>query len=833
MLPDIQRLGHEDVVIRSVTPGRLRLGLSARALERVSGRMEGLVTAGVARSVELNPLTRSVLLGYDANRLTEQDFLDQALDHCGMPLPERVRVTERIPKRAPVVAAARRPLDLSEMNDWRIRSKTPGRIRLWHPYIERYEAVAEALDACLRDLGGVAGYTLNPSTSTVLVRYDEVFLPLSELQDALREAVSGVVKSIGPDKLTPAPVELDAVQLRLATSTVTMLVAGASLVVPGLGTLVTLGALAAASHILLSAARSLFIERKLKVDVLDATVISLALLYRRALPATFMVWIVDISNLLLDATSKESRRRLSEVFGRQARKAWLLTDGTEVEVKVADLQRGDIIIVRAGEQIPVDGEVTVGGARVDQSALTGEYAPAEKTVGERVFAMSVVLAGELQIRVKETGKETNASRMVQIIEQSLEHKVRVQSVTERFADGMVLPTLGVGTLGYAISGPNAMMAIVNSDFGTGIRIAGPLAMLTSLSAAARNGILVKKGAALESFSKLDAVVLDKTGTLTQEIPVVAQLIPLDTGVTEEALLYYVACAEQRFTHPIAKAIQQEAARRKVMLQPVASSDYNVGFGIRARIDGHIIRVGSQRFLESEGIHLPLEARNHLEGISARGGSAVLAAADTHAIGILELQATARPEALHLVQTLQKRGVKEVCLISGDHEAPTRALAQQLGIDRYFAGVLPQEKANHIKQLQQRGLKVAMVGDGINDTVGLSQADCSISLRGAADAAVDIADIVLLDGNLAKVELLFEISDNLNRNIRHSMGLALVPNSFCIAGALAGVFGLGTSLILNNVFNMVAVGNGLRAQSPLEKRQRALAKASRPTALLSP
>jgi Cu2+-exporting ATPase len=536
-----------------------------------------------------------------------------------------------------------------------------------------------------------------------------------------------------------------------------------------------------------------------------------------------MVWVVDISNLLLDATSKESRRRLTEVFGRQTRKTWLLADGREVEVKVADLQRGNTIIVRAGEQIPVDGEVVVGGARVDQSALTGEYAPAEKTVGERVFAMSVVLAGELHVRVKETGKDTNASRMVQIIEQSLEHKVRAQSVTERFADGMVLPTLGVGALGYAVAGPNAMMAIVNSDFGTGIRIAGPLAMLSSLSAAARNGILVKKGAALETFSKLDAVVLDKTGTLTQEIPAVARLIPLDPAITEEALLYYVACAEQRFKHPIAKAILEEAARRKLKLQPVAGSDYNVGFGIRARIDGHIIRVGSQRFLESEGISLSPQALRYLAEISSRGSSAVLAAADSRPIGVLELQATPRPEALHLVQTLRKRGMKEICLISGDHDAPTRALAEQLGIERFFAGVLPQEKANYIREMQQRGLKVAMVGDGINDTVGLSQADCSISLRGAADAAVDIADIVLLDGNLAKVELLFEISDNLNRNIRRSMGLALVPNSFCIAGALAGFFGLGTSLIFNNVFNMVAVGNGLRAQSPLEKREKALAR----------
>jgi heavy metal translocating P-type ATPase len=810
-------LGLRDVVIRSLTPGRLRLALSPHGLERVRASSEALAATGLARSVELNPLTSSALFFYDASRFGEREFVEQLLEQCGMPFRESESLTAGLPSRALPPESQAVSQDL-ELEAWQVRSSTPGRLRLAHPYIERYEAVVTALDLCLRDLGGVSSYSINPSTSSVLVHYEAAFLPRRELEEALREALRTVVKPVGVHGLARTPVDLDTTLLRLALSSTTMLVAGASLLVPWLGLVAMAGTFVAASHILLSAARSLVIERKLRVDTLDATVISLALLYRRSLAAAFMVWIVDISNLLLDATSQASRRRLAEVFGRQTRKTWLLMDGQQVEVKVSDLKRGDTILVRSGEQIPVDGVVLHGGARVDQSALTGEYAPAEKSVGERVFAMSAVLAGELRIRVSETGKDTNAARMVQIIEQSLEHKVRVQSLTERFADRMVLPTLGFGGLGYAVAGPNAMMAIINADFGTGIRVAGPLAMLTSLAASARHGILVKKGAALESFSKLDAVVLDKTGTLTQEVPAVARLLPVEPGLTEEQLLFYVACAEQRFSHPIAKAILQAAATRGIKLQPIDGADYNVGLGISARIDGRLIRVGSRRFLESQGVVLPAHALGLLEESHARGSSTVLAAADERMLGMVELQATPRPEALDLVKTLRRRGMREIYLISGDHEAPTRALAAQLGITHYFAGVLPEEKGRYVQELQQRGLRVAMVGDGINDTVGLSRADCSISLRGAADAAVDIADVVLLDGNLGKIDLLFEISGNLNSNVRRSLMLAIVPNSLCIIGALAGFFGLGTSLILNNVFNLVAVGNGLRAQRSLGKHR---------------
>ena len=310
------------------------------------------------------------------------------------------------------------------------------------------------------------------------------------------------------------------------------------------------------------------VDRKIKVDVLDATVIVMALAYRRLIPAAFMIWIVHVSNVLLDASTRVSRRRLAQIFGRHVRKTWLLVEGAEVECRVSDLNVGDIIVMRSGEQIPVDGIVIEGAAMVDQSALTGEYAPAEKAVNERVFAMSGVLTGKIHVNVAQTGEQTHAAKMVKLIEQSLEHKVRIQSLTERFADLMVLPTLGLGALGYGLAGPNGMMAVINADFGAGIRIAGPLALLSSLSVAARNGILVKKGGVLELLGQVNAVVFDKTGTLTEEVPEVGRIMPVVDGVSEEQLLEWVASAEQRFQHPIARAILQRAAALNLSLHPL-------------------------------------------------------------------------------------------------------------------------------------------------------------------------------------------------------------------------------------------------------------------------
>lgn len=805
--------GPHDITIKSAIPGRLRASLSPRAYAAVRPHVPLLVDMGLASSIDLNDRIRSVLIHYDPASYSSEEFISALLLALGLD-PEAF-----LPASQPAAAHHPLPRTVPAAAGWTLRSDIPGRFRASHPFLRAYPQVAQAIETTLINQEGVTGFSVERDIASVLVTYDVRHVTRERVVAALLDTMNDIEARFMAEGKPESDVELNLSTLQLGASTLAMGLSVASYAFPLLRPAAFAATALAGGHIVISAAKSIVQERKLRVDVLDATVITLALYYRHLLPAGLMVWVVDVSNVLLEASSRAQRKTLSEMFGRQVRRAWQLIDDVEVGCLVSDLQQGDLIIVRSGEQIPVDGTVVDGEALIDQSALSGEHVPVEKTSGERVMAMTIVHTGRIVVRVEETGENTNAARLVRIIEQSLEHRVRLQSMTERFADMMVVPTLSLGGLGYGLAGPGAMMAVINADFGTGIRIAGPLAMLASLSAAAKQGILVKNGGVLERITQIDAVVFDKTGTLTEEEPIISEVWSVEAALSDDDILALVAAAEQRFTHPIAKAVLREAAARGLELPEIDETEYKLGFGIQVSLDGEFLKVGSRRYMDAENIPLPPEAAEIMARVHEQGGSVIFAALGEQLIGLLALQARPRAEAMAVIRTLrEQRGIQEIYLISGDHEAPTRALAHELGIENYFAEVLPQDKARYVKQLQDRGLKVAMVGDGINDTVGLSQADFSISLRGAADAATDVADIVMMDGNLAKLDLLFEISANLRRNVQRSFILTLVPNSICIAGALVGFFGLGHSLVLNNAFNLVTTANGLNAQAPLRRYQ---------------
>lgn len=684
---------------------------------------------------------------------------------------------------------------------WNTKSDLPGRLRVHHPLVRTYAIVAQKVELTLVNLDGVSDYKVSSITSNVLIQYDPKRLSRGELLDILSDTVDVVVRE--------SDLQLDRSLRHLALASANLVLACAAFFVPVLAPIAIVTTLVVSMRIFRGAYEAAVIDRRIKVDILDAVVIVLSLAFGQVFAGAVMVLVVEAGYTVLTITSKTSQQLLAKVFGKQVRTAWMLVDGQEVECKVSALKPGDTIVVGSGEQIPVDGVVVGGEAMVDQHALTGESAPVERTTGEPVFAMTVVIAGKLQVRVNETGENTNAAKIVRIIEQSMEHKVQLQSTAERFADLAVVPTLGLGAAGFSFVSPDAMLAIINADYATGIRVAGPTALLASLAAAAKNGIIIKNANVLEGLSRMDAVIFDKTGTLTQETPVVGDIIPCDPAFTPENLLGYVACAEQKMAHPIAKAIVQKARDWNLELPALEDSQYHIGFGIQVQINADTVKVGSLRYMKRENISIPGHISSRLQDIHKEGRSAVLAAVNERLAGAIELQASSRPEAYQVIETLRtKRGLKEIYLISGDHEAATKALAGRLGIPNYFAEVLPQDKAAYVKQLQAKGLKVAMVGDGINDSVALTQADFSISLRGASDIATDVADVVFMDGNLAKFDMLFQISENLVKNVRRSFMLVVVPNSLCMAGAFLGVVGLGTSLVLNNGFNLVATVNGL-------------------------
>jgi Cu2+-exporting ATPase len=348
-------------------------------------------------------------------------------------------------------------------------------------------------------------------------------------------------------------------------------------------------------------------------------------------------------------------------------------------------------------------------------------------------------------------------------------------------------------------------------------------MLSSLALCANKGVLVKDGRALELMNEIDTVLFDKTGTLTRERPEVGRIIASE-GFAPSRILQFAAAAERKFHHPIALAILHKATEEGLELPETDETAYKVGYGITVQVDGATVRVGSKRFMEMEGIEITSEVSEALDEAHREGYTMVMVGVDDRLGGAIELQASVRPEVREIIQGLRKRGIKHIAIISGDHEAPTKKLAESLGMDRYFAQVLPADKADYVEKLQKEGCKVCFVGDGINDSIALKKANVSISLRGASSIATDTAHIVFLEEGLAKLCELRDIARELDRNVKRSWSMILAPNIACIVGVFTLGFGIMASVITNNVAALAALANGVLplrkvAQIEAERRHR--------------
>ena len=701
---------------------------------------------------------------------------------------------------------------------WVVRHESRGRIRLQNERLHRRRELCQAIERELMSVLGIDNYRTSALTGSVLILYDPKQLRPEQLIEILDSALAQAEQPPGKDK---ADLHLPLCSLSIPfAATSQFLVPPLIPVAAGLFLYTSIPTFRNAREVL-------FVERRLGVDVLDAIVVIGCVGTLQIFAGTVLCWCLGFGRVLVKKTQDDSKRLLLNAFGKQPRFVWLYKDGVEVQVLMDRLQKGDIIVVNTGEVVPVDGCITEGMAMIDQHALTGESTPAEKGVGDRVFASTVMVAGKIFVEVEKAGSETASAKISQILEDTAGYKLTSQHKGERLADKAVIPTLALASLGMATMGPGGAVAILNSDFGTGIRMAAPLAMLSSLALCAHKGILVKDGRALELMNEIDTVLFDKTGTLTRERPEVGRIIACDPH-RREAILRYAAAAEAKFAHPIAKAILHAFEALGQPLPPIDDSRYHVGYGISVHIEGRTIRVGSARFMDLEGIAIPEIVRTALDEAHREGNTLVMVAVDDALGGAIELQASVRPEVRSIIEGLRARGIRHIAIISGDHEAPTRKLAESLGMDRYFAQVLPADKADYVERLQKEGCKVCFVGDGINDSIALKKANVSISLRGATSIATDTAHIVFMEEGLGKLCDLRDIARDLDRNVRRSWHLILAPNGLCIAGAFTLGFGVMTSVLTNNVAALAALANGLlplrriahaQAASQLEQEKR--------------
>jgi Cu2+-exporting ATPase len=547
-------------------------------------------------------------------------------------------------------------------------------------------------------------------------------------------------------------------------------------------------------------------ERRVNMGVVDVICLTGMVLIGHIFTAVLFNTLLLLSRKLVVMTEDRSRQSLVNVFGQQPRSVWVLVDDTEIEVPFEQLKPGHLVVVNAGEMVPVDGTIVAGMASIDQHMLTGEAQPVEKSAGDPVLASTMLLSGKVHIAVEHAGQDTAAARIGDILQRTADFKLSIQSRGEALADKTALPTLGLGAATLLLLNINSALAVLFASFGYNMRVIAPLSVLNFLQIMADSGILIKDGRSLETLQEVDTIVFDKTGTLTLEQPHVHRIYTWN-GYDEDDLLTHAAAAEYRQTHPIARAIFEAASERGLHVPRIEDARYEVGYGIKVRLENQVVRVGSERFMQMEGI--PVSSTIHELQIhcNAAGHSLVLVAVDDHLAGGIELQPTIRPEAQRIIDQLRNYGM-QMYIISGDQEQPTRSLAHELGIDHFFANTLPENKAKLIEQLQGEGRTVCFVGDGINDSIALKQANVSVSLRGATTIATDTAQIVLMDASLNQLAHLFELAQNFEHNMQANLITTIIPGVICVGGVFLLHFKLLTAVMIYNVGLVAGIINAM-------------------------
>jgi Cu2+-exporting ATPase len=581
------------------------------------------------------------------------------------------------------------------------------------------------------------------------------------------------------------------------------------LVEPFVAPLVPLLLLASALPMLKRAHRSLSEDGKLNVDVLDASATSLLVVQGNFPMAIFMVWLINVADWVRDLTMMRSKKAIEEILGYQNIEAWVVRDGQKVRVIVAEVQLGETVVAYPGERIAVDGTVLSGKALVDQASLTGESVPVEKEEGSPVYAATVVREGKLYIRAERIGSETEAAQILRLVEAAPARETKIQNYAVKWANDLVPYSFVGGAIGAVMGGGlQGAAAVLIIDYGTGIRIAAPTTVLSAMTKAIRNGILIKGGRPLESLAEVDAVVFDKTGTLTTGNPDVLDVVPVNSRTADEVLAL-AAAAELRLSHPVANAIVRTAEARQLLIPERTASDYSLGLGVEAIVNDSVVLVGSPRFMTLRGVDLSPEVQGHISRMQQQAISPLCVAQDGSVIGLLSISDPLRPEARDVVQALRDRGIKRIVMLTGDHQDVARRIAAELGITEYLAEVFPGDKSVAVQRLQREGYKVAVVGDGVNDSPMLAYADVGIAVEGGTEAARETAPVVLLHGGLWKVPLAIDIGRETVALIRQNWSIISIPNTIALGLACVGILGPIGATLLSNGSAIVATINGLR------------------------
>ena len=554
------------------------------------------------------------------------------------------------------------------------------------------------------------------------------------------------------------------------------------------------------------------LSRRLEVEVLDALSIGVSLLRGDFGTAGSVMFLLNLGSLLEEWTRKKSLDDLARSMALNVDKVWVRSQGTEVLVPLTKVRSGDEVVVRSGNMIPLDGTVLEGEAMVNQAALTGEAMPVRKAEGSTLYAGTVVEEGECVFIAKAEGGSNRYDKIVAMIEESEKLKSSTENRALVLADKLVPWCLGATVVTYLLT-RNATRAIscLMVDFSCALKLSMPLAVLSAMRECGSYHITVKGGKYLEALSKADTIVFDKTGTLTRATPQVVEVVPF-SGCNEREVLQLAACLEEHFPHSMANAVVRAAKERGISHEEMHSEvEYIVAHGIASRVGGQRVVIGSHHFVfEDEKCTIPTAEQQKFDALKP-AYSHLYMAASGQLVGVICISDPLRPEAAAVLNGLRALGIRNTVMMTGDSERTAAAIAKQVGVDRFFAEVLPEDKANFVQQAKAEGHTVVMIGDGINDSPALSAADIGIAINSGAAIAREIADVTIKADSLEELVALKAIANSLQKRVHANYRFVLTFNSALIALGALGILQPASSAMLHN---LSTIGISLKSMTNL-------------------
>ena len=554
------------------------------------------------------------------------------------------------------------------------------------------------------------------------------------------------------------------------------------------------------------------LQRKIEVPVLDATAITVSLITKDFSTASSIMFLLGIGELLEEWTHKKSVDDLARSMSLNVSKVWLKTpENQEILVESSKIEKGDRVVVHMGNVIPFDGEVLDGEAMVNQASLTGESVPVQRTVGNTVFAGTVVEEGEITIRVKEVEGNNRFDQIVTMIEESEKLKSELEGKAEHYADKLVPWTLGATGLTYLLTrNVTKAMSILMVDFCCALKLAMPISVLSAIREASLYNVTVKGGKFLEAVAEADTIVFDKTGTLTKAHPTVVDVVNFNDEYSSDDMLRVAACLEEHFPHSMAKAVVDAASKKGLSHEEMHTKvEYIVAHGIATSINGKRTVIGSYHFVfEDEKCVVPAGKEPLFESLPLYYSHLYLAI-EGKLSAVICIEDPLRDEAAAVVNSLKKAGISKVVMMTGDSERTASVIAKKVGVDEYYAEVLPEDKAAFVEREKAKGRKVIMIGDGINDSPALSAANVGIAISDGAEIAREIADITVGSDDLYQIVTLKYISNALMKRIKSNYRKIVGFNSGLIALGVAGVLPPTTTALLHNGSTILISVNSMK------------------------